>query len=930
MADRHSKVRYSCLNNSGHERLAHADRLPSEPKQRYSDLDCINAYVLDWGKTPHTATPSQKVVTPAMEKTYWQRVSDMWNTTNGHQYIDVRLHITTKAYYGTFNNIDLWLGPIDKDWHNPLGFTIQAMNTKGHHARSNPQVDKISRRRQASNQRWSDYSDDSRSYQGQKSSGCSFVWSAGNNWWNKPQPQRPAEPKYPPPKRERPASSQEEPPRSRSRHQTQRPNVVEKLHMSLDELQEIPDEPSPTQSDIEDIERETSNVMHAYRDEEDEDEDSSNRRRRRKSSRPPSAPSSKAVKTAATAAGLSHWFGHGRQGGANAESTETNSPTLPDSLPSDQDYSILSIFWNLFLMLMGLRWIWKQLTRPPIRGPIQCMDNQAPKSKAKSKAPFLEPEVEPQSRGIPGPSRVNAGETTDLRPVFHTSRSDHYHLSQTCLQLKSAKDLTRKTLCKTCLHAVTTAEIRRNDPFARGDTRPRGSERDIERFQTWEHASTVPHMTRLWQDAVASQMAEEQLGVTYTSVPRAAPARARGEAALSSASLPKPPTVQPVPITAKVLSPPPKQPPPIANTPSQGSTTMTSAKGKGKTRRGGQCKRNQRKALKEAHNQGLCNHVDAAINETELGARVNMSSRNDMLAHIDNIDNIDMTISAAETYAQGMPQYLETCREEGPLSTEFTPAIEVLARCLQNSDSTFVIHDNMTVTTPLQRYTRLLDLTATLRSSIERDFSERHEEFGKHTDTLSRVNIVIAALKQAKNTLNRTVNASLELERRYNNLRNTLEALFDDQSSENESEGQQEGPPSPSTHRYWDNLYQNALSPSGDESERARPSSDEEETTAGLGHRQKQVPRQPAHKLHQRQQRKLRPPIMEHQLLMKLLQEQKIGSSWASSPQMRRRTTQIRKNLIRTPFVGTTIQTWILNNGDSATPRILNALTRAK
>ncbi|CAE7312460.1 unnamed protein product [Symbiodinium sp. KB8] len=37
-----------------------ADRLPSDPKQRYSDLDCINAYVIDWGKTPHTATPSQK------------------------------------------------------------------------------------------------------------------------------------------------------------------------------------------------------------------------------------------------------------------------------------------------------------------------------------------------------------------------------------------------------------------------------------------------------------------------------------------------------------------------------------------------------------------------------------------------------------------------------------------------------------------------------------------------------------------------------------------------------------------------------------------------------------------------------------------------------------------------------------------------------
>ena len=416
-ADRHSQVRYSCLNSSGHERLTHADRLPSDPKERFSDLDCINAYVLDWGKTPHTATPSQKTVTPAMERTYWQRVSDMWHATNGHNFIDARLHITTKAYYSTFNNTDLWLGPIDKDWHNPLGFTIQAMNTKGHHARSNLQVDKLAKRRQTYRQRWSEYSDDSWSSQGGRSSGSSYTWSEGNRWYDRPQPQRPAEPKYPPPGwRDRPASSQEEPPRSRSRNQ--KPNVVEKLHMSLDELQELPDEPSPTQSDIEDIQRETSNQMQAYRDEEDEDEESSNRRRRRKSSRPPSAPSSKAVKTAATAAGLSQWFGHGRPGGANAESTETNLSTLSDSLPSEQDYSIFSILWNVFLMLMGLRWIWKQLTRPPIR----CMEHSVPKSKAKakSKAPFLEPEVEPQSRGIPEPIRVNAGETTDLRRLYGT------------------------------------------------------------------------------------------------------------------------------------------------------------------------------------------------------------------------------------------------------------------------------------------------------------------------------------------------------------------------------------------------------------------------------------------------------------------------------------------------------------------------------
>ncbi|CAE7227118.1 RE2 [Symbiodinium microadriaticum] len=230
-----------------------ADRLPSDPKERFSDLDCINAYVLDWGKTPHTATPSQK-------------------TEEGHPEV---LIPGLKAIAGTTD---------------------------------------------------------------------------------------------------------------RSLKDQQNRSIL---------LQ-----------------------MQAYRDEEDEDEESSNRRRRRKSSRPPSAPSSKAVKTAATAAGLSQWFGHGRPGGANAESTETNLSTLSDSLPSEQDYSIFSILWNVFLMLMGLRWIWKQLTRPPIR----CMEHSVPKSKAKakSKAPFLEPEVEPQSRGIPEPIRVNAGETTDLRRLYGT------------------------------------------------------------------------------------------------------------------------------------------------------------------------------------------------------------------------------------------------------------------------------------------------------------------------------------------------------------------------------------------------------------------------------------------------------------------------------------------------------------------------------
>ncbi|OLP80807.1 hypothetical protein AK812_SmicGene38735 [Symbiodinium microadriaticum] len=52
--------------------------------------------------------------------------------------------------------------------------------------------------------------------------------------------------------------------------------------------------------------------------------------------------------------------------------------------------------------------------------PIQCMDNQAPKSKAKSKAPFLEPEVEPQSRGDTRPR----GSERDIERV------DDHDLSQ--------------------------------------------------------------------------------------------------------------------------------------------------------------------------------------------------------------------------------------------------------------------------------------------------------------------------------------------------------------------------------------------------------------------------------------------------------------------------------------------------------------------
>ncbi|CAE7598746.1 unnamed protein product [Symbiodinium sp. CCMP2592] len=49
--------------------------------------------------------------------------------------------------------------------------------------------------------------------------------------------------------------------------------------------------------------------------------------------------------------------------GANAESTKTDETSLPDSLTSEQDFSVFSITWNVFLLLMGLHWMWKQITR---------------------------------------------------------------------------------------------------------------------------------------------------------------------------------------------------------------------------------------------------------------------------------------------------------------------------------------------------------------------------------------------------------------------------------------------------------------------------------------------------------------------------------------------------------------------------------------
>ena len=83
-----------------------------------------------------------------------------------------------------------------------------------------------------------------------------------------------------------------------------RPNVVDKLHMTLAEVTPVQAEeeyPLQIQSDIDDIERETSNLMAAARDEEEQDEESPTQRRRtRRGSNPPSAPSAKPGRTATT------------------------------------------------------------------------------------------------------------------------------------------------------------------------------------------------------------------------------------------------------------------------------------------------------------------------------------------------------------------------------------------------------------------------------------------------------------------------------------------------------------------------------------------------------------------------------------------------------------------------------------------------------
>ena len=172
--------------------------------------------------------------------------------------------------------------------------------------------------------------------------------------------------------------------------------------------------PSPTQSEFEEIEQEASNQMHGggfYRGEEDEAESSSRHRTRQKS-----RPSTTAASTAATAVGLAGFFGHRNRGSANAQSPDNVNENLPIPFTSGDNYSYMSILWNLFLLSMDLKWVSKQLTKPH----IQCMDCQTFQSEAKSKvkakanAPFLEPEAEPQKGQFRNGPRQNIAGQEDL------------------------------------------------------------------------------------------------------------------------------------------------------------------------------------------------------------------------------------------------------------------------------------------------------------------------------------------------------------------------------------------------------------------------------------------------------------------------------------------------------------------------------------
>ena len=163
------------MNNSDWERLLHVDRLPGDVKERVAELDCLNAYVLAWGKTPHTATPNNRTV------------SQLWRKHSGPEYqipgwkknemgwIDERLSVRRKEYYATLDNAYLWLGPMDKDWHSPLGISITATMQKGHHARSDNQVKKLAEKQKAYKQRKAE----------ERSNWSQSSYSSSTNWWDR-------------------------------------------------------------------------------------------------------------------------------------------------------------------------------------------------------------------------------------------------------------------------------------------------------------------------------------------------------------------------------------------------------------------------------------------------------------------------------------------------------------------------------------------------------------------------------------------------------------------------------------------------------------------------------------------------------------------------------------------------------------------------
>ena len=235
---------------------------------------------------------------------------------------------------------------------------------------------------------------------------------------------------------------------------------------------------------------------------------------------------------------------------------------------------------------MGFKWVYRQITRPA----IQCMDRQTHQSKVKSKAKEVFLSSNPRRNHNKHSTDMDPGKTVlgSFLPsgrFWHTSRSEHYHLSRNCNQLRQARDLNEKSLCKTCLHSVEVAENRRNDIFNRGDTRPRATARDIERLPAYEGASNTSHMRELFDAAMHRQMAEESLGVTDSSLPPKSTAMARGQSALSSAA-PKG-GVPAIPIAPVGKPPPPKQPPAKSTMPSQGLMRKSTAAPK-RTRRGGQ------------------------------------------------------------------------------------------------------------------------------------------------------------------------------------------------------------------------------------------------------------------------------------------------------------------------------------------------------